>query len=78
MNFLWKVTNFCFDLMILYTWLRRIYKCCRAGVKVGLVCTAIKFSLDYDVWSLNTGKGADNYSRLQNSVLPGLGVFSKY
>lgn len=47
----------------------------KAGVKVGVVVAAVKLSLDHDVWSLNTDKGADLYERLKKYVVPGTIVF---
>ncbi|VDD88297.1 unnamed protein product [Enterobius vermicularis] len=53
-----------------------VWKLTKAGIKIGVVYAAVKLSLDYDIWSLNTGKGADNYNRLQKTIMPGLQVFS--
>lgn len=49
--------------------------CCRVGVKVGVVAGAVKLSVDQDIWSLNTNKGARVYANLQEHVVPGTIVF---
>uniref|UniRef100_A0A0M3HQM2 MICOS complex subunit MIC13 n=1 Tax=Ascaris lumbricoides TaxID=6252 RepID=A0A0M3HQM2_ASCLU len=47
----------------------------RVGVKVGVVAGAVKLSVDQDIWSLNTNKGARVYANLQEHVVPGTIVF---
>ncbi|KHN83902.1 hypothetical protein Tcan_11334 [Toxocara canis] len=47
----------------------------RVAVKVGVVGGAVKLSVDHDIWSLNTDKGAHVYASLQEHVVPGTIVF---
>ncbi|VDO29310.1 unnamed protein product [Heligmosomoides polygyrus] len=47
----------------------------RFSVKVAAVGGAVKLSIDNNIWSLNTSRGADLYSKLKEYILPGTIVF---
>uniref|UniRef100_A0A1I7ZRW9 MICOS complex subunit MIC13 n=1 Tax=Steinernema glaseri TaxID=37863 RepID=A0A1I7ZRW9_9BILA len=47
----------------------------KTGVKWGVVVGAVKLSIDQEVWSLNTERGSELYSKLKQYILPGTIVY---
>ncbi|VDN53694.1 unnamed protein product [Dracunculus medinensis] len=52
-----------------------LLKLIRVGAKVGVVVFAVKVSLDNDIWSLSTEKGANLCEQLKERIIPGTIVY---
>ncbi|ETN76107.1 hypothetical protein RB195_004944 [Necator americanus] len=52
-----------------------LWKISRFTVKVALVAGAVKLSIDNNIWSLDTARGADLYAKLKEYIIPGTIVY---